>query len=211
MALLVDSADLRDAARAAELGFVQGVTTNPTLMRKITDDPLRHLGALLAAVELPHIYYQPCGQYGSALLEAEKAWAQDEERVVLKVPATPTGAALAGTLVRRGAAVSLTAAQSPQAMIVAESIGCASVIPYVDRAQRDLRTDSHLVQALATARRGSTAIVAASVKSPGQLLQAWSDGADSVTAPMDVLEGLLAHPASLEAEYAFAAEYGTRA
>ena len=207
MTLLLDSADLGDVTRAAELGLVRGVTTNPTLMRKVTDDPLRHLGALLHEVDLPDVYYQPSGAYGPLLPEAEKAWALDERRVVLKLPTTTAGVVVAAAMVRRGGRVSLTAAQSPTAMVVAESVGAVSVIPYLDRAQRDLRTDPHLVRALAAVRRGTTGIVAASVKSPGQVLQAFDEGADAVTAGLDVLSGLLAHPAGLEAERAFADEF----
>ncbi|MFC4117848.1 transaldolase family protein [Nonomuraea zeae] len=209
MGLYLDSAGLDDAAAAAGLGFVRGITTNPTLMRKETGDPLRHLRDLLAAVDLPEIYYQPTGAYGALQEEAEEAWSADKDRVVLKLPATPGGAALAGTLVRQGARVALTAAQTPHAMIVAESMGCAAVIPYLDRAVRDLRTDAELIRSLAGLRRGSTRVIAASVKNAGQVLQAFASGADAVTTPLQVLRELLRHPASIEAELAFAQEYRT--
>lgn len=205
--LLLDSANTADVTRAVAAGVVAGITTNPTLLRRETDDPLRHVAALLQAADLREIYYQPTGAYGPLLEEAEKAWALDPERMVLKVPATPDGVSLAAALVRRGVAVALTAAQTPQCMIVADSIGCASVIPYVDRALRDLRTESDLVRSLHRLRRGRTRIVAASVKNVGQLVQAFHDGADAVTAPSDVLELLMRHPASIDAERTFLAEY----
>lgn len=209
MSILLDSANLDDAVRAAGLGYVRGITTNPTLMRRETDDPVRHAADLLRAVDVVDVYYQPTGAYGPLEAEATKAWALDEERLVLKLPATPDGAALAGVMVRRGARVALTAAQSPHAMIVAESIGCVAVIPYVDRALRDLCIESQLVRSLHRVRRADTRVIAASVKSVGQFLQAFHDGADAVTAPMAVLEGLLEHPASGTAERSFAAEYGS--
>lgn len=208
MALLLDSADLNDVSAAAGLGFVTGVTTNPTLLRQVTAEPVKHLAELLGATDVPDVYYQPTGAHGDLLDEALEAWTLDPERIVLKVPATPGGAVLAARLVARGARVSLTAAQSPNAMIVAEAIGCASVIPYVDRAWRDPRIGNDLVRSLAGVRRGATLIVAASVKNAGQFTQAFADGADAVTAPLSVLEQVLNHPAGLEAEQAFAGEYG---
>jgi transaldolase len=214
MGLYLDSAGLDDAVAAAALGFVRGITTNPALMRKETADPLRHLRDLLAAVDLPEVYYQPTGAYGppgAAAEEAEEAWSADKDRVVLKLPATPDGAALAGTLTRRGARVALTAAQTPHAMLVAESMGCAAVIPYLDRAVRDLRTDSELIRSLAGLRRGSTRVIAASVKNSGQVLHAFASRADAVTAPLAVLRELLSHPASIEAEQSFAQEYASTA
>ncbi|MGZ3147790.1 transaldolase family protein [Lentzea chajnantorensis] len=208
MTVLLDSADLNDVSAAAALGFVTGVTTNPTLLRQVTSDPLTHAAELLAATDFPEVYYQPTGAHGDLLDEALQAWKLAPERIVLKVPATPGGAVLAQRLVREGVPVSLTAAQSPNAMIIAEAIGAASVIPYVDRAWRDPRIGNDLVRQLAALRRGSTRIVAASVKNAGQFTQAFADGADAVTAPLGVLTQVLAHPAALEAEQAFAGEYG---
>jgi transaldolase len=210
MTLLLDSANLEDAARAAGLGFVQGITTNPTLLKRAGSDPLRQAEKLLRSAPWREVYYQPTGAYGSLQQEAEQAWDLDRERIVLKLPATPDGLAIAGTMVRLGAKVALTAVQSPQGMAVAESAGCVAVIPYLDRALRDIRTDALLLQSLAKIRRGKTRIVVASVKNVGQVLSAFYDGADAVTAPLAVLEGLLTHPASLEAERDFLQEYRSR-
>ncbi|MFC4533029.1 transaldolase family protein [Sphaerisporangium dianthi] len=207
MTVYVDSADRRDIHAAAQLGFVKGVTTNPSLMRTVTDDPLRHLKELLTGEELTEFYYQPCGAYADLREEAEAAWSLAPGRVIVKSPATPGGVALASRLAARGVPVALTAAQTPNAMIVAEATGCVAVIPYVDRAWRDPRTENELVAALARVRRGTTRIVAASVKNAGQFTRAFSDGADAVTAPLAVLRQVLDHPSALEAERDFAAEY----
>ena len=206
-ALLLDSAAIDDAARAAELGFVRGITTNPTLLRPHTTDPLRHCRELLAAANPPELFYQPTGAYGPWDREAAQAWELDPHRVVVKVPATGAGAALAAALIGRGARVAFTAVQAPHAMLVAQSLGCVAVIPYLDRGLRDPRVDTELLRRLAELRRGPTRIVAASVKNTAQVLSAFRDGADAVTAPLPVLEALLSHPAALEAEAAFAREF----
>ena len=205
--IYLDSADLDDVTAASRLAFVHGVTTNPSLMRVVTKDPLKHAGELLASTTLMDFYYQPSGAYSSLLDEAEAAWSLDPQRVILKLPSTATGIRVAKGLTDRGIRVALTAAQTPNAMIAAEAIGCHAVIPYVDRAWRDPRVGSGLVADLAKVRRGTTQIVAASVKNVGQFTQAFVDGADAVTAPLDVLEQVLNHPAALEAELAFADEY----
>jgi transaldolase len=189
------------------LGYVSGVTTNPTLMRTQTEDPLRQLAEILSITDAGRVFYQPCGAYGPLQEEADSARSISPERVVIKLPSTPTGCAVAGDLVRDGCAVALTAAQSPTAMVAAEAIGCLAVIPYVDRALRDPGTDDDLVRALARVRHGDTGILAASVKNVGQLMRAVVDGADAVTAPFGVLRDLVSHPASLAAESAFAGEF----
>jgi transaldolase len=207
MTVYLDSADWDEVCAAARLGFIGGVTTNPSLMRAVTADPLKHTEGLLATSDLPELFYQPSGAYSSLQEEALAAWSLDPERVTLKLPATPSGVSLASSLIDRGARVALTAAQTASSMIAAEAVGCVAVIPYVDRAWRDQRTDSQLVRALAQVRRRGARIIAASVKSVGQLTQAFVDGADAVTAPLAVLEEILNHDAALEAEQAFAEEY----
>jgi transaldolase len=207
MDIYVDSADRDDILRAMDLGFVRGVTTNPTLMRRVTKDPLEHARELIAITDSWDFYYQPCGAYRSILEEASEAWSLRPDRVIIKVPATTAGIAHARLLTEREIRVALTAAQTPNAMIAAAALGCHAVIPYVDRAWRDPRVDAEIVAALASLRSGPTRIVAASVKNTGQFTKAFADGADAVTAPVAVLEEILNHPAALEAEAAFLDEY----
>jgi transaldolase len=210
MPIYLDSAEIDDARAAEELGFVKGITTNPSLMNAVTRDPLSHAEKLLASTEFPEIYYQPCGAYRSMVEEAESAVALAPGRIVVKLPATPAGARIAARLAENGTRVAMTAAQSANAMIAAEALGAFAVIPYVDRALRDPRTDNNLVRSLASVRRGDTMIVAASVKNGGQFTQAFTDGADVVSAPLNVLRQVLDHPASLEAERDFGAVYAQR-
>jgi transaldolase len=207
MSIYLDSGDPESVREASESGLIRGVTTNPTLLRRVTDDPLRHCAELLAKNEQLELFYQPTGAYPELAAEAWAAWRLDPHRITLKLMSTATGIALARRLVDGGVRVALTAAQSPTVMILAEAIGCVAVIPYVDRAWRDQRTETQLVRSLAELRRGSTRIIAASVKNPGQFAQAYLDGADAVTAPLDVLRTLAEHPAAREAEDDFTAEF----
>jgi transaldolase len=208
--LLVDSADVADVARALDIGLVQGATTNPKLMRAVTDKPLEQLTELLG-LGLTEAYYQPTGAYGPDL-EAEAVRAHDiaPDRVVIKAMATPEGAALAAALVRRGIPVALTAAQSAAVMVTALALDCRAVIPYHDRGLRDPEVSDSLVSDLVAvrARRPGPAVVAASVKSPQQAVEVLRQGADAVTAPLPVLLALTGHPSSLAAETEFRAQYG---
>jgi transaldolase len=204
MTILLDSALADEAEAAHTLGFVQGITTNPLLMRAATNDPLEHLGVLLGKFPAGDVYYQPCGLYGDPLSEAERAWKMAPDRVTIKILATLDGAKMAAELTRQGASVALTAAQSPAVMAVARSLGAMAVIPYVDRAMRDQRTDRDLVAALARLRRPPVRIIAASIKNVGQLVGALNDGADAVSAPLAVLVDLVSHPATEDAARAFA-------
>lgn len=205
--ILLDSANIKDTESAAELGFVKGITTNPTLMKRETSDPVEHTSVLLQTGPWEEFYYQPTGIYGSLQKELESVLELDEKRIILKLPATPDGILLAKKMSDIGARIALTAAQSPQIIAVAESAGYVAVIPYFDRAMRDIRTESTLIQSMAKIRCGKTSIIAASVKNVGQVIHTFYQGADAVTISLKTIKELLEHPGSIEAEQAFLEEY----
>ena len=137
MAILLDSASIDDAAAAAELGFVAGITTNPTLMARESREPLVHLGRLLAAFPRGPLCYQPAaGSSSDMSAEARSAAALAPERIVIKLPATLEAMRSATDLAGEGLRCALTAVYSPAQALLAHEVGCVWVIPYVDRAAR---------------------------------------------------------------------------
>ena len=214
MTLLLDSASLDDAAAAAALGFVRGVTTNPALMAKETKEPLAHLERVLSAFPRGAVCYQPSRTaYAEMETEARAAAALAPERVVAKLPATPDAVRLAAGLVDDGIRCALTAVYSPAQALLAHETGCTWIIPYVDRAARHSTGGLEVIDALAAmlARlQSSTRILAASLKSPGQLVEAILHGSHDATAPLEVLRGLSAHPLTESAVREFAAAWEPR-
>jgi transaldolase len=211
MAVLLDSASVDDAAAAATLGFVHGMTTNPALMARETKEPLVHLGRLLAAFPTGPICYQPTRTSLAEMdAEARAAAALAPERVVAKLPATLDGITLAAALKKDGISSALTAVYSPAQALLAHEAGCAWVIPYVDRAARHSAGAVVVELAAVLARlQSSTRILAASLKTAPQVVQAVLDGAHDITAPLDVLRGLPAHPLTESAVREFAAHWDT--
>ena len=137
MAILLDSASLDDAAAAARLGFVRGITTNPALMARETKEPLAHLARLLEVFPEGPICYQPTSSTPEAMEEqARAAAALAPDRVVAKLPATLEAITLATALYADGIDSALTAVYSPAQALLAHEAGCLWVIPYVDRAAR---------------------------------------------------------------------------
>jgi len=207
MAILLDSASVDDAAAAAELGFVHGITTNPALMARETKEPLTHLERLLAAFPSGPICYQPTRtSYAEMNDEARAAAALAPDRVVAKLPATLDAIKLAAALTDDGIRCALTAVYSPAQALLAHEVGCVWVIPYVDRAAR--HSADGVVASLAavlTRLQSSTRILAASLKSAPQVVDSILHGAHDITAPLDVLRGLPAHPLTESAVREFAA------
>lgn len=209
MAILLDSASLDDAAAAVKLGFVRGITTNPALMARETKEPLAHLARLLEAFPRGPICYQPTRSTLPDMEEqARTAAALAPSRVVAKLPATLEAVTLATALRSDGIDCALTAVYSPAQALLAHEAGCVWVIPYVDRAARHSASAVVMEQAALLEQLDSpTRILAASLKTAPQVVQALLDGAHDVTAPLDVLRSLAAHPLTESAVRELAAHW----
>jgi transaldolase len=209
MMLYLDSADLNEVETAAALGVVEGVTTNPSLMRRHTNDPLTHLGYLLECFPQGPVFYQPgADRIEQAELEARSAAELAPNQVVVKLPANLDHIRLAARLTAHGIPCALTAVFSPGQALLAHQSGCHWIIPYVDRSSRDPSGGHDIVRRLAAILRciaSDTRILAASVKTVGQALTVVEDGAHEVTVPLHVIEQLAAHPLSEQAITDFAA------
>jgi len=209
MAILLDSASLEDAAAAAKLGFVRGITTNPALMARETKEPLAHLARLLEAFPEGPICYQPTrSTYDEMDEQARTAAALAPDRVVAKLPATLAAITLATVLKKDGIRSALTAVYSPAQALLAHEAGCIWIIPYVDRAARHSAGAVVVEQAAILEQLdSSTRILAASLKTAPQVVESILDGAHDITAPLDVLRALPAHPLTESAVREFAAHW----
>ena len=203
--IYLDSAGLDDARRAAQLGYVRGITTNPKLMAESGRQPLEQLEALLEAFPAGRVFFQP-GSPERATTELAEALRLGGQRVVAKLPAQAQMFSLGTDLARDGVTVAYTAVYSPAQALVAASAEATWVIPYVDRAAR-LRPDSPVVAAIAGVLRAagsSVRVLAASIKSPEQAVESVMQGADAVTAGLTVLEALAHDPLTDSAVEEFA-------
>lgn len=209
MAILLDSASLDEAAAAAKLGFVRGITTNPALMARETKEPLAHLARLLEAFPEGPICYQPTRSTPEEMeAQARTAAALAPDRVVAKLPATLEAITLAAALHKDDILSALTAVYSPAQALLAHEAGCVWVIPYVDRAARHSAGAVVIEQAAVLKQMGSpTRILAASLKTAPQVVESVLDGAHDITAPLDVLRALPAHPLTESAVREFAAHW----
>jgi transaldolase len=196
--LYLDSADLGDAVTATGSGVVSGITTNPSIMAASTDDPVTHLRALLEAFPSGPVFHQlTSGDTDAALAEVEtvdEVCGDTAARVVFKLPAQPWLFAVGARLTADGRKVAFTAVYSPGQAVCAREAGARWVIPYVDRAARLDPAAGPVVPRLTPHLGPDMSVLAASIKSPGQALQALSDGAAGVTTAWDVISALMVHP-----------------
>lgn len=206
MAIYLDSARLDEARRAKVFGWVHGVTTNPSLMAKAGIQPEEVLSGL-ADLEFPQVYYQLVSQdLAGMLLEARQACEYIESGLILKIPPTENGFSFVAKHWNEFPCC-VTAVFDPAQALVAREAGARYIAVYVNRATKQLGDGLALVEKLAKVLAGSqTEILAASLKSTQEAVDALLAGAQHVTVPFDLLAGLSTHPLSEKTVEQFNAE-----
>jgi transaldolase len=198
MAIYLDSAKLAEARFARELGWVTAVTTNPVLLANGGLSPEESLSQI-AGLGFEYVFYQLTG-FTITSMEQEAGLAGEivGKSLVLKVSPDQLGFQFAA----RNASHFLfcpTAIYSSAQALVAREVGAHFVAIYVNRATRLLGNGIELVRSVATVLAGSkTEIVAASLKSGEEAVQAFSAGAKHITLPFDILQSFVVHPFSVE-------------
>jgi len=215
MRFLVDSADRAAVEEALAMGFVAGVTTNPTLMRRagLRRSEIPQFVAAVRGYGAQEIHLQTSGEARDQILaEAEELYALDPERVFIKIPATPAGFAAAAELQRRAIPVTLTAVYTLRQVVVAQSVGAAYAAVYLGR-MRDQAIDAEglvgQMQAAIRAQGSSLQLLAASIRSASEIESLALMGVASVTLPIAVLRSLLESEATAQAASTFAADAQT--
>ncbi len=212
--LLLDSASVADAREAARLGFVRGITTNPTLMSAHAGDPAEVIAALVDTLPLGTVFHQITELDSPAEAEAEcQRFRAISPRVGLKIPCRTDLLALAAAMASEGATCAITAIFSPAQALLAAEAGVAYVIPYVNRSTRLLGDGVALAARMAdvciAAGRG-TEVMAASLKSAEEVVATVLGGVPHLTLPLPLLRDLGHHDLSEDAIAAFAKDVAAR-
>ena len=193
MAIYLDSALINEALAVQKLGWVKGITTNPTLLAKSDLSPEATLKQL-AEISPGVLYYQlMASDFNKMLVEGKKAFEIIGEKTVLKIPATSVGfqavAYLSGEI-----NCAVTAIYSAAQAAVAREAGAQYAIAYVNRATRLLGDGLALVREMSAVLQGSdTEILAASLKSPEEAAAALQAGANHLTLPLSLLQEMTTH------------------
>ena len=198
MAIYLDSAKLDEARQAKDLGWVFGVTTNPSLMAKAGVEPEVVLKEL-AVLEFHQVYYQLVSQnVEDMLIEARKAAEIVKTGLILKIAPTENGFRFVAKHANEFPCC-VTAIFNPAQALIAREAGARYVAVYVNRAIKQLGDGLGLVEKLAKVLAGSqTEILAASLKSTKEAVDAFLAGAQHITVPLDLLASLSTDPLSAQ-------------
>jgi transaldolase len=206
MAIYLDSAKLDEARQAKDLGWVHGVTTNPSLMAKAGVEPEAVLKEL-AELEFHQVYYQLVSRdIENMMIEAHRAAEIVKSGLIFKIAPTENGFRF---VAKHGSEFPccVTAIFDPAQALIAREAGARFIAVYVNRATKQLGDGLALVRELAKVLAGNqTEILAASLKSTKEAVDAFLAGAQHITVPFDLLASLSTHPLSVQTVEQFNAE-----
>lgn len=215
MALFLDSADVKEAERAMQMGFVAGVTTNPTLVARTGRPAYDVISELCSLCRGPVFHQLTASSLPEMQEEAERFHAIAPGRVVMKIPCNLVGLQLTSQLSETMPCAVTAVFSAAQTYLTCQG-RARYVIPYVNRTTRLCGDGTALVYQMAgiVERAGSgTEIVAASLRTPAEVVEAILHGAHHVTIPLQLIEEMSEHKLSALAieEFARAAASPTRA
>ena len=197
MKFFIDTADIKEIAAATELGLVDGVTTNPSLVAKSGRNFHDVLKDIIALVDGP-ISAEVVATEATAMVdEAEPLAKLDPDKIVIKLPLTEEGLKATKVLSQRGYKTNLTLIFSPLQALLAAKAGATYVSPFVGRLDDIGHEGMESVEQISTIFDNygyGTEIIVASVRSPQHVLQAGLIGADICTIPYGVMLQLAKHP-----------------
>ena len=200
MKFFIDTANLAQIQEAQELGVLDGVTTNPSLMAKegISGDAnvKAHYKAICAIVDGDVSAEVIATDYEGIIKEGEELAALDE-KIVIKIPMIKDGVKALKYFSDKGIKTNCTLIFSAGQALMAAKAGATYVSPFIGRLD-DISTDGlDLIESIRIIFDNydfGTEILAASVRHPMHIIQCAEIGADVMTGPLSAMEALLKHP-----------------
>lgn len=195
MKFFVDTADTAAISELNELGMVDGVTTNPSLIHKSGRDIKEVIAEIAAMVEGPVSAETVATDYETMVKEGHEV-AKLGKNIAIKVPLTWDGLKACKTLSGEGHMVNVTLCFSANQALLAAKAGATFISPFIGRLD-DLNLDG--MELIAEIRDiydnygFETQILAASIRSVNHMSEAAKIGADVATAPPDVIKKMANH------------------
>ena len=196
MKFFIDTANVDEIREANEMGMVDGVTTNPSLIAKEGGDFETIIKEICDIVDGP-ISAEVISCDTAGMLEEARRLAQIHRNIVVKIPMIVDGLKAVRQLAQEDIKTNVTLVFSPLQALMAAKAGATYVSPFVGRLD-DLSQDGLvLVEQIVEMYSNyayDTEVIVASVRNPLHVLESALMGADIATIPFNVLGKLAAHP-----------------
>ena len=195
MKIFLDTADLDEITKYNDMGLLDGITTNPSLLAKQGGDPHKIMENITRIIK-GDVSLEVVSTNYDGMIEEGKKLREYGEHVVVKCPMTGDGLRACKTLTEQGIPVNITLVFSPNQALLAAKAGAKYVSPFIGRLDDIGHTGMYLIKEIKQILQNynfKTQILVASVRHPQHVIDAAKIGADVVTLPPAVLGKMLGH------------------
>ncbi|MCX8021723.1 MAG: fructose-6-phosphate aldolase [Syntrophorhabdaceae bacterium] len=196
MKFFIDTANIEEIKKGIDMGLVDGVTTNPTLLAKEKKDPQEVIREIVSIVNGP-VSLEVISKDYKGMCEEARSLSALGGNVVVKIPMTEEGIKAVQTLSREGIKTNVTLIFQPLQALIAAKAGASYVSPFIGRlddiSERGMGIIEDIVMIFGN-YGFETEIIVASIRNPVHVLEAARIGADIATIPFAVLRQLIGHP-----------------
>jgi transaldolase len=194
--IFLDTANLEQIRKYNDLGLVDGVTTNPTLLSKENSDPQEIMAEIVRTVKGP-ISLEVISTNYDGMMEEGRNLSKYGANVVVKIPMTPDGLKAVKQLKSEGIKTNVTLIFSPNQALLAAKAGASYVSPFIGRLDDIGEVGMDVIRDVVQIFKNydyATEVLVASVRHPLHVIDAAKIGAHIVTLPPDVLGKMINHP-----------------
>jgi transaldolase len=197
MKFFIDTANLDEIKEANEMGLIDGVTTNPSLVAKEgTTDFKAHLAKICEMVE-GDVSAEVTSLDAEGMLREGREFAEIAPNVVIKCPLTLEGLKATRTFREEGTKVNVTLCFSAAQALLAAKAGATYISPFIGRLDDIGQNGMQLIKDIVQIYDNygfATEVLAASIRHPMHIVDCALSGADVATIPFKVIQQLVKHP-----------------
>jgi transaldolase len=196
MKFFIDTANIEEIKKANDLGLLDGVTTNPTLVSREGREFKDLIKEICSIVDGP-VNAEVVSTDTEGMLKEARELIKLAENIVVKIPLIKEGLKAVKILSAEGIRTNVTLCFSPIQALMAAKAGAAYISPFVGRLDDISHRGMELVEQIVTIYDNygfQTEVIVASIRNPLHVLDAALMGADISTVPYKVMEQLIKHP-----------------
>lgn len=196
MKFFIDTANVEEIRKAWEIGVIDGVTTNPSLMAREKKEPISLLKEICAIVDGP-VSAEAISLKAEEMIKEGEELAGIHKNIVVKIPMTEDGLRAVKRLSSKGIRTNVTLIFSASQALLAAKAGATYVSPFVGRLDDISQIGMDIVRDIQTIFENyvfDTEVIVASIRNPLHVVEAATIGADIATIPYSVISQLIKHP-----------------
>jgi transaldolase len=197
MKFFIDTANPGEIRKTYEMGVIDGVTTNPSLISKENRDFESLIKEICEIIQGLPISLEVLSLNSDGMIEEARKLSKRGENIVVKIPMTSEGLKAIKVLVSEGIKTNTTLVFSPTQALLAAKAGTTYVSPFIGRLDDISQTGMDLVEQIMTIFDNydfQSQVIVSSIRHPIHVLEAALIGADVATIPYKVIEQLVKHP-----------------